>query len=92
MNAMKPGYYALIPAEVRYDKTLSSNAKLLYGEITAHIGMGGYCCESKHYFADILGVSAASVIRLLSKLEKSGHIVRKIVNGKEVIICGRISR
>lgn len=28
-------YYAIIPANVRYDKRLKPNTKLLYGEITA---------------------------------------------------------
>lgn len=31
----KPGYYAIIPADVRYNEQLPPNAKLLYGEITA---------------------------------------------------------
>lgn len=30
-----PNYYAVIPAEIRYDKKLKANEKLLYGEITA---------------------------------------------------------
>lgn len=29
-----PAYYAIIPAPVRYDNTLTDKAKILYGELT----------------------------------------------------------
>ena len=31
----KPGYWAVLPARVRYDEELRPNAKLIYAEITA---------------------------------------------------------
>ena len=43
MGKEKPNYYAIIPAEIRYDKKLTPNSKLLYGEITALANKEGYC-------------------------------------------------
>ena len=39
----QPSYYAIISAEVRYDKNLTPHAKLLYAEITALLNMNGEC-------------------------------------------------
>jgi hypothetical protein len=74
MNATRPSYYAVIPASVRYDKTLSPNAKLLYGEITALCEQKGYCWASNAYFANLYTVSDRSVTSWLSDLVKGGHI------------------
>lgn len=67
-------YYAVITAPVRYDPGLSSTAKLLYGEITSLCRAKGYCWATNSHFAGLYGVSESTISRLISQLEKRGHI------------------
>lgn len=71
---MIPGYYAIIPSKVRYDKVLPPNAKLLYGEITALTQKEGYCWASNDYFAELYDVSVETISRWISALKKAGYI------------------
>ena len=68
------GYYAIIPANVRYDKDLPANAKLLYGEITALCNEKGYCWASNEYFAELYGVEKRTITRWVTSLTKKGYI------------------
>lgn len=82
---MDKSYYAIIPANVRYDKNLKDKAKLLYGEITALTNEKGYCWAKNSYFADLYGVTKETISRLLSNLDKQGYIKIKLVyEGKEI--------
>lgn len=70
----KPGYYAVIPADVRYDDQIPANAKLLYGEISALIGATGFCYASNEYFQELYGLSERTVRSLISKLQSAGYL------------------
>lgn len=74
MEEQQKAYYAIIPAEVRYDEDLPPNAKLLYGEITSLCNEKGYCWASNQYFADLYKVSKITVSRWISTLNKKGYI------------------
>lgn len=71
---LKKSYYAIIPAEVRYDEELPPNAKLLYGEITSLCNEKEYCWATNQYFADLYKVSKITVSRWISALYKKGYI------------------
>lgn len=71
---LDPGYWAVIPAEVRYDPDLSSTAKLLYAEISALCRREGYCWARSVYFEEMFGITASTVGRILKQLEQRGHI------------------
>lgn len=80
-------YYAIIPANVRYDDSLIPSAKLLYGEITALCNEKGYCWASNEYFANQYKVSKPTIQNWLKSLEEKGYIYREVrykVGSKEI--------
>ena len=78
----KPNYYAVIPAEVRYNKKLTPNSKLLYAEITALCNMNGKCTASTQYFCRLYEVSRASIQNWLRLLDNHGYIERDVIYKK----------
>ncbi|WP_017211825.1 helix-turn-helix domain-containing protein [Clostridium beijerinckii] len=76
---MERAYYAVIPANIRYDENLTPNAKLLYGEITALANERGYCWATNTYFAELYGVSKTSISKWIKQLVDSGYIKSQII-------------
>ena len=70
----RPNYYAILPANIRYDKRLSANAKLLYCELSALANVKGYCYASNNYFSELFSVDSRSVQRWLYNLKDYGYI------------------
>ena len=96
----KPNYYAIIPAEVRYDKQLKPNEKLLYGEITSLATKTGECWASNNYFADLYEVEPETISRWIKDLKDRGYITTRIdykegtkeIEKRAIIIEGGIDK
>lgn len=71
---LRPSYYAVIPASVRYCEDLKPSEKLLYGEITALASKSGECWATNQYFAQLYQVSPVSISRWVNALRKHGFI------------------
>lgn len=88
MEEVKKNYYAVIPANVRYDEDLPPNAKLLYGEITALCNEKGYCWATNSYFSELYKVSKVSISNWISLLIKKGYLKSEIIykeGSKEIL-------
>jgi hypothetical protein len=77
--AENPSYYAIIPANIRYDNTLKANEKLLYGEITCLTQMTGKCFASNEYFANLYDTSKETISRWISNLANKGYIKTQLI-------------
>ena len=70
----QPNYYAIISAEVRYDKNLTAHSKLLYAEITALLNMNGECFATSRYFAELYGKSIVTISKWIKELILNNYI------------------
>lgn len=85
-----PSYFAVIPADVRYDKNLTLLSRMMYGEITALANKEGYCWANNHYFAELYQVVERTIIRSIRGLEKAGYIRSEIVGSSRKIYLDKI--
>ena len=90
MEKINKSYFAVLPADIRYNKKLKDKAKLLYGEITALCNEKGYCWANNSYFAELYGVSKETISRLISNLCDQGCVKVEIIYDGKVIKERRI--
>ena len=67
-------YYAILTANVRYDKRISFRQKVLFAEITALTHAKGHCFASNSYFAKLYDVQPETISRDISALKQAGYI------------------
>lgn len=93
---MKPNYYSILPANVRYDNELRANEKILYSEITALTQKDGECYASNKYFAELYEVKENAIATWIKHLKEKEYIDIEYEyreNTKEILkrvikICG----
>ena len=73
-------FWVVIPDSVLSDDSIPANAKLLYGRISALTTRAGYCWASNAQLAEASKMSPDSVSRLVSVLQKAGHIRLELEN------------
>ena len=83
----KPNYYAIIPANVRYDNELKPIEKLLYGEITTLTLKTGECWASNNYFSQLYNICPTTISKYLNHLKQKGYLnieIKYFENTKQI--------
>lgn len=70
----KPGFYAILPSPVRYDRRLSASEKVFFAEITALSDQCGYCYAGNGYFSNLYDTSDRTVQRWVKHLQELGYV------------------
>lgn len=71
----KPGFYAILPSPVRYDRRLSASEKVFFAEITSLSDQCGYCYAGNGYFSKLYDTSDRTVQRWVKHLQELGYVV-----------------
>ena len=66
--------YVKIPISVLMDKSISPNAKLLYGVIVVLSYVRDYCSAYNSYLSEILNTTNRTITRLIKELKDSNYI------------------
>lgn len=80
---IKRSYYAIIPANIRYDKRLKPGAKLLYGDFIARCSEGGTLLLDIEELSTANRVSDNTIYEWLHGLVNQGYV---FVSGEKDIV------
>lgn len=81
----QPSYYSILTANVRYDKKLKANEKLLFSEITALSNRNGYCHATNKYFAQLYDKNSSTISDWINHLKQRGYLkVVMVKDGKQI--------
>lgn len=69
-----PNYYTVLPSNIRYDKRLKANEKVLYSEIAFLAKKHGYCYASNRHLAKLYGVSKVTISGRINNLIELGYL------------------
>ena len=70
-----PGYYAILPPKIRYNRNLSANAKLLWAELSALQSHNNEVYATNDYLANLLGLKTERQIQYLLKELKEEKLI-----------------
>jgi len=73
---MKRNWYAVLTADVLYDRNLTDTQKILYAVISNLCDENGECYPSNGYLANIMNSSEETIRRHLQALEGKGYVYR----------------
>ncbi len=69
-------HVTILPAAVRFDRSLSPISVLLWGEISATCDQYSISNKPNGYFAQLLNVDTRTIIRAVSQLVDNGHLIK----------------
>ena len=71
---MEGGYFGILPKEVRHDKNLKANDKVLFSEIMACLESDGVCTKKNIYFSKVLNLSKVTISKSITTLRRQGYL------------------
>lgn len=77
---IRPTYFSIIPAEIKYNRDISDFAKILYGEIMSLSNDKGYCYATNKYFSELYGKDKDTISKTVSALKNVGAVRVEIVD------------